>query len=225
MKFASICRKIALVMCVPMALIASTPSFAGVILSPVSASTNLAWSVGEEDAINQSGLSANFSSGITNFSEYVASNPTHDLTGPGNTWAAASADLPGNLDFELGGLFSIEQTALWTSINGFGVSSFDIIVASLADFSDATLIGSFSAIETIFPFEVGVQVFDTSAQGRYVRLRINSNHGQGALGVNLGEVAFNVEPIPGPSGLALALLGLSFLSLQYRTRKAKVTTS
>lgn len=189
----------------------SMPSFAGLILSPVSVDANIAESVGEELTIDQSGLSDLFMSGVTDFSSYIAGEPTHLFGSPSDSWAAPVENLPGSLDYDLGGFYSITQTALWTSHNGFGIDSFDILVASTVDFGDANLIGSFNAIETPFRFFDAVQLFDTPAVGRYVRLTVNSNHGQGAIGVNLAEIAFNVEPIPVPAPFALILAGIVVL--------------
>jgi len=200
-------------------LFLSLPSFAGVILSPFAVNTSISGSGGEQNTIDQTGLSVAFTSGITDFSSYIAGEPTHVFNGPGDSWAAPVGNLPGNLDFDLGGYYSVAQTALWTSKSGFGINNFDIFIASFADFSDAILIGSFSAIETPHPFGLGVQVFDTLAAGRYVRLGVNSNHGQGAIGVNMGEIAFSVEAISAPAPFALILIGIA-LFIPYARAKS-----
>jgi len=52
---------------------------AGVILQAASASTDMGTLAGSPDNVrNQSGLSAGYTSGVTDFDAYLAGNPTHD---------------------------------------------------------------------------------------------------------------------------------------------------
>lgn len=202
-----------------LSLSVSLPSFAGVILSPISVDTNIVGSQGELNTIDQTGLSATFLSGVSDFSSYIAGEPTHFLNGPGDSWTAPIGSLPGNLDFDLGSIYSLAQTALWTATSGFGIDNFDLFIASVVDFSDATLIGNFSAIETPQQSVIGVQVFDTVAVGRYIRMGVNSSHGQGEMAVNMGEIAFNVESIPVPAPITLIFAGMTLLIFRYTKAK------
>ncbi len=199
-----------------LALFTSAPTLAGVILSPTAVIGNtIGTSAGNiNNTINQSGLSVGFTSGVTDFTTYIAGNPTHAGPGPSNAWSAPSTSLPGNIDFDLGGLFNIFQSALWTSFQGFGINNFDISIGSLLDFSDAVLVGNFNASESN---PIAVQVFNTPLTGRYVRLGINSNHSPN-VNVNFSEIAFDVASVPEPT--TLALMGLGLAGIGWKRRKA-----
>ena len=180
---------------------------AGAILSPVSVTGNTLGTFGGSTAniINQSGIPA-FASGVTDFDTYMAGSPTHAVFGGSNAWSSVEDVVTGDLDFDLGGLFQIGKVALWNQAAASqDINGFTILTADNAGFIGATDVGSFNASDAN---RIG-QVFDIADSiGRYVRLRITSNHGSARF-TTLGEFAVDVSDAPPPVPLpaSLPLLG------------------
>ncbi len=210
------------------------PAFAGVILSPVAiVQDTICCSEGGTNtpAIDQSGLSAPFMSGATNFSSYIASRPTH--VGDSSSVVSLvtgsfSGELPLTcnqciLDFSLGAVFSIEQLVLWNgSGGGLSVNTFRVFTSVDSGFSDARLVGIFANPE----FEEGsvkpATVFDLDdSEGAFLRLQIDSSHG--SVQISIGEVALDVVPFPVPEPTSMALLVIGFLLL-VQSRAGRVVT-
>ncbi len=202
---------------------------AGVILQPASASTNMGTFDGSpDDTRNQSGLSAGYTSGVTDFDAYVASNPTHASNDFANDWISAGGFPTGNFDFALGGTFTIQSFALW-NIGGnedFNLRGFELLASDDASFSTFTSLGTFDAnpntgpdtavLPEVFPFA------PTSAA--FVRMRITSNNGS-IFSTGFGEAAFEVQSsptaIPEPGTLALLASGVLSAGLWgWRRRRA-----
>lgn len=158
----------------------------------------------EDNMLNQSGLSATFTSGVTKFDSYIAQGPSHAFQ---NTlsWFSPSGANTGRLDYALGGVFLIDRLALWNESAFFAVNEFEVFTSPDASFSSPTSVGSFAAHNEHDFGVTQVQVFSLSPTiGRFVRLEINSNHGSSQTGI--GELAFGV--IPEPSALCLVASGL-----------------
>ena len=199
------------------------------ILDPASASTNAAIVVASPShAINQSGLSAPYTSGVTDFAAYIASNPTHNSGPAANSFAGHNNSLgftPFNLDFNLGGTFTLDAFALWNfGSNAFvNVVGFDLLASADSSFSSTTLLGSFNANpNTGFGSAVLPEVFTfTPTSAAFVRMRITSNNGFSST--IFGEAAFSVQAaatsVPEPS--TFALLGLGALALVGYARRRK----
>jgi hypothetical protein len=191
---------------------------AGFILQPAAASTNMGTFRGSPDNTrNQSGLSAGYTSLVTDFDAYIASNPTHNTVseaGASNSWLSPSAT--GNFDFALGGTFTIQSFAFW-NLGGrsrLNVRGFDLLADDNAAFSSPTLLGSFTATNNAAPSNVvPANVFTfTPTSAAFVRMRITSNYGSNTSG--FGEAAFEVQPpIAVPAPASLTLLGLGALCM------------
>lgn len=210
-------------------LVSASPSWAGAILSPVAVIHNgignYAGFVGfpettdETPMFNQSGLSAHFTSGVTGFGDFIGLNPTHNPGSPeiGNGWISpAYCPCTGAIDFDLGGVYSIEQMALWNmaSNSEANVESIRLYTSLTADFSTAEYAGDFinpqmdSGTEDQLPYPA--TVFDLAdSVGRYVRLEINSYYGAYFVS-EIGELAFDVAPAP--TNVPLPGAGLLFLA-------------
>jgi hypothetical protein len=190
---------------------------AGFILQPAAASTNMGsfpFAGGPDSTINQSGLSVGYTSLVTNFETYIASNPTHD-SAPLNDWESTISPT-GNFDFNLGGTFTIESFAFWNlggaSLNN--VQGFELLADDNASFSSPTLLGTFTATNNGGPSNVvPADVFTfTPTSAAFVRMVITSNYGSSATG--FGEAAFEVESVAAvPEPASLTLLGLGALAL------------
>ena len=220
------------VTCVVALLVSAEQAQAGVIVSPVTVVSN---SLGEYSAafdsprmINQAGLSSSFTSGVTDFSTYIASSPVHaTVESAGGTWLSSTGNRTGMIDFDLGSTLNINQVALWQGVAGneAGVNAFRVFTSSDSAFTSATLVGSYNAaIGTDGP-EIA-QVFDvTDTSARYIRLQIDSNHGHGSL-TGLGEFAVDattssVNAVPEPTSFAIFGLGAIVMAGMGWRRKLK----
>ncbi len=187
---------------------------AGVITSPTAVISN---DFGEysgysqDNMINQSTLSTGFVSGVTDFDTYASGNPMANCNNCSPYYFGQSGIASGNIDFDLGGIFSVDQFGLW---NGSyrGITNVELFTSLTADFAISTSVGVFSpTYGGNANLDEGLQVFDlldTNAQ--FVRLSISS-YATSILGV--AAVAFDVNPsvssVPEPGSLALLALGLA----------------
>lgn len=203
------------------AFIYATSASATVIISPIGSTQN---TMGEFNSsfdvgnlFDQSGLSAGFTSGVTDFNTYVAATPTHTQGFTVNlSWAGNIGSLTGIIDFDLGQSLLIEQLAIWqgaTQSQLRGLNSITLFTSNTATFSTATNVGSFNVTQaSVPPTAAPVEVFDiTDSVGQYVRLQINSNHGS-SIFTQWGEIAFGAQAtVPEPTTLTLFGLGLAGL--------------
>lgn len=200
------------------ALFISPATFAGVIIQPVSASTDMGTSVGSPDnVINQSGLSVGYTSGMSDFDDYYFSTPGHNSLDNSAIWASGSPFLVGNFDFDLGGVVLIESMILWNCDNQRAVYGFNLLADDNPAFSSPTVLGSF-LVDNDGPGDRmaphPLPFAPTLASN--VRMEITSNNGPDSLDVRMGEIAF--EQVPEPT--LLALLGLGGLVSLRRARRA-----
>jgi hypothetical protein len=163
-------------------------------------------------AIDQSGLSANYTSGVTDFDIYAATNPTHTgssttsgVTGTGALDLGVQAAF---IDLDFGTTLQFTDFGLWNDEDGQGIKDFDIIISNVADFSSFTTLGTYTA--TVGPSDpIPLQLFDLApTTGQYVRVNMLSTHG--SVNINFGEYLFgaNSTSVPEPSIIALFALGL-----------------
>ncbi len=208
---------------------AATASHAGTILSPTSVYNNTVGTYqfgggAVTQMINHSGLSAGFTSGVTDFNTYIGGNPTHRRDDFEGWIGPAGGPFTGILDFALGGSYNVEQFAMWNTAAGStaNVQSFTLYVSDVADFSSSTNVGTFTNPELSSSNPYPVIVFDTlDTTGQYLRLKINSYYNNGNV-VEIGEVALDVTPgntVPEPGALALVSLALLGLGASRKARK------
>ena len=203
---------------------------AGVILQPASASTNMGGSFPPGNTRNQSGLSAGYTSGVTDFDAYLASNPTHNSLLFANNWISAEGSTSGNFDFALGGTFTLESFALWNLGDGLGdnVRGFELLADDDAAFTSPTSLGTFTAAHNKGPTNAtSAEVFTFSpTSAAFVRMVITSNWG-GTTFTNFGEAAFEVQTSPTavPEPASLALLGAGGLGLLGYARRRRARAS
>ena len=166
------------------------PVFAGYIIQPISVASSAGEFINASGSsfrpavnlINQNGLSASYTSGVTDFTGFT-STATH--AGPG-VWLASgppndpATQPPATLDFDLGSNFLVGAMALWGSAasvptNDPGIKDFSLIGSLQSDFSNPINLGNFSA-STNTSSPTSAQVFSfIPATVRYVQLTINTN--------------------------------------------------
>jgi hypothetical protein len=201
---------------------------AGLILQPTSASTNMGSSAGSPgNTRNQSGLSAGYTSGVTDFDTYIASNPTHDSVLGNASWFSSINTTTGNFDFALGSTFILQSFALWNIGGNVGVNvrGFELLADDNAAFSSPTSLGSFTANPNTGPvFAVLPEVFTFApTSAAFVRMRIISNNND-APQTAFGEAAFEVQSptaVPEPGSLTLLVAGGLGLLGYARRRRAR----
>jgi len=205
-------QQIALALLVGLGIALPGTAAAQAILQPASATTNMG-TAGSSDIDNvrdQSGLSPGYTSG-NDFDTYIATNPTINMSGLlflSNAWQSTS--VTGNVDFNLGGTFTIAKMALWNfgGNNTANVIGFNLLADDNAAFTSPTNLGSFTANPNTGPsLAVLPQVFTFSpTNASFVRMQITSNNGF-ANGTVLGEVAFGTGMLSSSADLSIAKVG------------------
>jgi hypothetical protein len=200
------------------------------ILDPATASTSMGTGFGSpNNVINQSGLSTTYTSLVTNFASYIASNPTHNSILNANDWISPFGTPTGNFDFGLGGTFTIDSFALWNFPTPAGVVGFQLLASADSSFSSTTSLGTFTAHPNNVGLATAVQpeVFTFApTSAAFVRMVITSNNGD--LNTGFGEAAFSVQATatatPEPASVTLAVLGaLGLAGYGWRKRGMMMT--
>lgn len=206
------------------ALLATTlgSAHAGVIVSAESAEI-LSGFPGEgaiSSTHDQYGLFTDYISGVDDFDDYIAQNPQHVfdfVVDDGGVnyyyeWFSASGTTSAAVSYDLG---SVQQTvgmALWNEdANGIGQLN---ILGSVDGQSWVSLGSNLTPTDHPYKTDYSADVFSWGAtQARYIKLEMSMcpQSEVGRTSCSIGEVAFNVTPVPEPSTLATLGLGLLML--------------
>jgi len=202
-----------------LAIFAHRTADASPIVGPVAGSTTAGTSFALSNAFNQSGLSANYVSGVTDFATFTATT-THNSQ-PGNDYVSTTTS--GAVTFDLGSVMTVDKLAFWNfgGLGGntsFGVTQFTLVASTDAGFSTPINLGTFSP--SVFSTLNPAQIFSfapTSAE--FFRLQSISSNGASAFGI--GEVAFEASSVPEPSTLALfgSVIGLGIGGFYWNRRR------
>ncbi len=214
--------------CLAAALVLAAPAVAhaGVILSPVASTATNSFPAPffgtPGNLINQGGLATGFTSGVTGFAGYIASDPRHTVLSADAEWFTDFSTSDATLDLDLGAVFVVKSLAVWND-EYWGVGNIEVLT-SLDNIVFTLVSGGLAP--TDHPTDVtdyGADVFAlTPSSARYVRLvlsRCPQPLSAPSGGCGLGEIAFEVEgrsTVPAPAALALLGLGLAGLGLARR---------
>ncbi len=180
-------------------------AYATVIVGPTSGTTNITVDLPLVHTYDQSGLSASYVSGVTDFDSFVATT-THN-SNPGSDFVTSSAI--GYIDYNLGGIFNIDRIAFWNfGVNlSYAVTAFDLT-------GNSTLLGTFNPSVQSNPNPAQVFSFGPITTQFF---RLDNFVNNGASGLAIGEVAFGTS-VPEPT--TLALIGLGLAGIGWKRRKA-----
>ena len=191
---------------------------ASVILGPtavdVSAIDASPYGADNTNLIDQTGLSAAYVSGVTDFASFT-STTTAGYTGDSGLGLGGVGGL-GSFYFDLGALFSVDSIATWgqdccsATMFSYDLFSSDIFGAT----GSRNFIGNFSA--GLSPNAFAHSFSSVSAQ--YFELDVTSNGGYSATRFN--EIVFGgaTSSVPEPSSIALLTLGLIGFGFSRKTK-------
>ncbi len=168
-------------------------------------------------ALDQSGLSVGYTSGVTDFDTYFAGNPAHTLSGV-NTHFLSSSSAPGTIDFDLGAVTALDGFALWNwhnSNGGVGVTSVSVFSSNDAAFTSTTSLGTFGF--SLVPTTAQLVEFSSQASTQYVRLSLSGN---GNL-IGFGELAFEQAEANIPAPPIYWLFGAGIFGLVSTIKRKK----
>lgn len=174
-------------------------------------------------AIDQSGLSAGYISGVTDFATYVATTTSVAGGSSFNTWFSSAGVLTGNFDFALGGAQTIQSFALWDDPQAAlqGVNNFTLLASNTSSFATSINLGTFTALDT----DIHAQVFNFApTTASYVRMQINSNFGSTFV-TGFVEGAFqgaSAPPTAIPEPFTLSLFGTGLAGVVALRRRRRL---
>ena len=187
-------------------------SSADVLLDPIAVVGNTMGSYSGwgnvANMINQTNMSAVYSSGVTNFDSFAANGSTH-AGGDSTSWLSSYGVLSGALVFDLGAAFSVDKLAVWNGASGItaSINSFSVLT-SLTDLPGSfTNVGNFNGQDANYAES---EYALTASTARYVELQINNNFGNGCCDV-IGQLALGgtaAASVPEPASLALLTAGI-----------------
>jgi hypothetical protein len=213
----------------------SNEANASVTLQPVSASTDMGEYARVDAAgtvvfsashvIDQSELSPQYTSSVSDFDGYLASNPIayHGLGSA--SWGSFEGVRSGTFDLNLGGDYTVSAMALWNLTNDpSAIREFNILLDDNPSFSSPARFNGFTASNSLGPGNPSgysfakVFTFDPTI-AHFVRLEILNTWSPSSFGAGFNEVMFGVSPVPEPETYAMLLTGLGLFGFMARRRK------
>lgn len=166
---------------------------------------------------DQYGLITDYTSGVTDFDTYIASNPLHvwdfSVVDAGTTyyyeWFSNFGTSTATISYDLGETRFTQGMALWNE-DGNGIGKLNIL-GSVDGITWTALGSNLSPTNNAEGVDYSANVFTWDAIAtRYIKLEASQCPASGTwVGCSVGEVAFNVTDVPEPSSVAMAGLGLA----------------
>jgi hypothetical protein len=203
---------------------------ADVVIGPAAVAASVSGFPGSPTAlINQSGLSAAYVSGSTDFASYTATT-THanQSFSPANFWSSGYGNATAWVSFDLGASREVNALAVWNMVES-SASTWDVGVYADTDNDGSngfgTLLGNYilERYTELEPNGASVLPF-ASVSSRYFGLILASSYDNVPM-VGISEVAFSQvsAPVPEPETYALMLAGLGVLgAVARRQRRPRV---
>lgn len=171
------------------------------------------WTV--DNIIDQSGLSKKYVAGVTEFEDFVASNPRH-ADSVNTRWTSERGVFSATLVFDFGSEVTLGKLAFWDHFSSDN-SALRFSTPDLADFA------VFHPIEGTASGPP-VQVFDfRDVTTRYLTLHIEGcNQGASFAGCGIDEIAFAegvAGAVPEPATWAMMILGFGAAGAVIRRRR------
>ncbi len=216
--------------------LASTPLIAGrVITSPQSATASLPTETtyptsAIDKIVDQSGLLSPFLNGISDFDQYLLTNPLHD--GHRDHCYSSENSFFGSgvvIDLDMGQPVLIDALAIWNgNVNnganpGTGINQFRLLSGNTPGFGDAIDHGFFSIQPAGYPIAAEVVTLPAPTTATYLRLEVLTNHGNPGH-YSVSEIAVGVLAVPEPSTFILLTIGAAGL-LVYGWRRRRCIDS
>jgi hypothetical protein len=211
-----------------LAAISAQPATAQEIVAPTSATVDVG-GPGEgsiNDTFNQNGLSSGYTSGVTDFDAYIATNPTHTQIFSGFEWFSEFGATSATVTYDFGFVLALDALALWNEeFSGIGT----LMLSGSLDGLTFDLLGTFNPVNSPADTPYGAQVFGFAATDlRFARFEMSGcpqPNGGGWEGCAIGEVAFRTASgngaIPEPSTWAMMLLGFGAVGFAMRRRSSR----
>lgn len=210
-------------------LMVSTQSMAGVIISAIDARVNSGGPGygGIVHSHNQDGLYNKYISGLTDFDEYMATNPFHTSNYFGYEWfseiGTGASPVSASVTFDLGRPTKIDAVALWNEessgigvLNLFGsldgVNFFDIAHKLMPQDNP------FDETRPNDDYRYSAEVFEIAKFDlQYIRFDMSAcpNQPSSFYSCSIGEVAFRQTDIPEPYTLSLFLIGITLFRVKH----------
>lgn len=171
-----------------------------------------------DNIIDQSGLSKTYVPGLTEFEDFVASDPTV-TSALGTRWLSASATGAARLTFDFGQAVTLSKLALWDDLSTT-ISLIRMSTPELGNFRDlkVTDVLQTQAHAEMFAFQ--------PVTTRYLTFEItgcNVGQVQNWPGCGLNEVVFaqgQMAAVPEPASWALMIMGFGAAGALLRRRRA-----
>jgi hypothetical protein len=174
------------------------------------------------ETLNQSGLSSGYTSGVTNFNTYMASNPTHTLVFNGFEWFSNQGTSSARVTYNLGALRVIDAMALWNEESS-GIGLLDLAY-SADGINFSSLLSGLTPTNNPLNSSYTADIFSFGAVNmQYIQLDMSRCPQNDFPACSIGEVAFRggeLSNVPEPGSLALVALALAGLGIRRRVNLA-----
>jgi hypothetical protein len=206
---------------IAVAILSAGSAQAAKMLAPVSVqvvsggTAGVFWTV--DNIIDQSGLTKTYTAGVTEFEDFVASDPRHG-DALNTRWLSSSNTTSSILTFDFGQAVTLSKLALWDDLSSTN-SRFIFSTPDLVNFA------SFRPIDRRGTSNPPVQVFDfRDITTRYLTVQIEgcNQGGTSWTGCGVHEMAFAegiAGGVPEPATWAMMILGFGAAGAVLRRRQ------